>query len=134
MIACAVWLVNKKTKKKFCPICAGVVFTWLWLLIGVFLGFLAVDKYQLITGILMGGTIVGAMSKLEKLIEQKFILIWKTLFTISGFMMVYGLLSIDWTFFLVSAILIIIFTFVFKTKEISVEINKEIEEKMKNCC
>ena len=51
---------------KICPVCAGVLLTWLWMLLGMGYGFLSVEKYQIITAILMGGSVVGITNKLEE--------------------------------------------------------------------
>ncbi len=93
----------------------------------------------------MGGTIVGAMFKLEQFIKPKFILIWKTTFVILGFLAVYGLIISNWLIFAIGAILAAIATFIFKAsraqKQESEQASlaesrraKELEEKMKNCC
>ena len=61
-----VWLINKKLSMKICPVCAGVLLTWLWMLLGMSYGFLSVEKYQIIIAILMGGSVVGITNKLEE--------------------------------------------------------------------
>lgn len=142
LITPIIWLINKKLKFKICPICAGVSLTWLWLLTGIKLNLLNSADYQLLVAILMGGTVVGLMFKLEQFIKLKFVLIWKTLFVVLGFMVVHSLISSDWVVFLVSAILIVIVTFIFKVSKLSLEnkklddisSTKKLEEKMKNCC
>lgn len=59
-----VWGFNKKLPVKICPICAGVSLTWLWMLLGMGYGLLPIEKYQLVTAILMGGSVVGITDKL----------------------------------------------------------------------
>jgi hypothetical protein len=66
IIVFAVWLINKKLPIKICPICAGVSLTWLWMLLGMGYGMLSIEKYQLVTAILMGGSVVGITNKLEE--------------------------------------------------------------------
>lgn len=61
-----VWVSNKILPLKICPICAGVSLTWLWMLFGMSYGFLSVEKYQIVTAILMGGSVVGITNKLEE--------------------------------------------------------------------
>ena len=61
-----VWVINKKLPIQICPICAGVSLTWLWMLFGMSSGMLSIEKYQLMTAILMGGSIVGITNKLEE--------------------------------------------------------------------
>lgn len=74
IITFAVWLANRKLSVKICPICAGVLLTWLWMLFGMGYGLLSIEKYQLITAILMGGSVVGITNKLEekyKILKEK---------------------------------------------------------------
>jgi len=132
-------LVNKLLSFKICPICAGVFLTWIWLLIGMKLNLLLTTNYQLLTAILMGGTVVGSTFKLEQFIKPKFILIWKTIFVILGFLAVYGLLSSAWIVFIIALVLAVLTTLVFKIKKGSEkkpesEQTRILEEKMKNCC
>jgi len=60
------WAMNKKLPIKICPICAGVSLTWLWMLLGMGYGLLSIEKYQLITAVLMGGSVVGITNKLQE--------------------------------------------------------------------
>ena len=116
--------------------------TWFWLLVGIKLNLLSSADYQLPTAILMGGTVVGLMFKLEQFIKIKFVLIWKTLFVALGFMVVHSLMFANWMIFLVSAILVVLLTFILKVSKTTLEnqklhevsSSKELEEKMKNCC
>jgi len=66
LIVFVTWFINKKLSIKICPICAGVSLTWFWMLFGIGYGLLSIDKYQLITAILMGGSVVGITNKLEE--------------------------------------------------------------------
>lgn len=134
-----VWVINKILHKKVCPICAGVSLTWLSIFFGIFFGKLSIIFYQIPLAILAGGTVVGAMSKLEPFIKVKFILIWKTIFVVSGFLAVYSLITSDWITFLVTVLIDIIVTIVYKTRDMEKEnIDsknvQELKEKMKNCC
>src|SRR3989344_8267180 len=137
IITLLIWSLKKVLPFNVCPICAGVFLTWLWMLVGMFLGLLSTENYQLITAVLMGGTVVGLMSKLEQFIKPKFVLIWKALFVALGFVAVYSLISVDWIIFLVGVILAVAFTFAFKIPKVrqenqESEKRKELEEKMKN--
>mgnify|MGYP001558456818 CR=1 FL=1 len=67
IITLLMYLINKYSKLKICPICAGVTLTWAWLLAGMWFGLLSVDKYELITAILMGASIGGVVNELKKL-------------------------------------------------------------------
>ena len=139
IITSIVWLVKNKLKFEICPICIGVTLTWLWILIAMNLGKLSIIDYQLPTAFLMGGTVVGLMSKLEQFIKIKFILFWKTLFVALGFMAAYNLLFGSWMIFVIGIVLAVTITLVLKT-HITLEENqktkqaKELEEKMKKCC
>ena len=121
LITPVIWLVSKKLKFKICPICAGVSLTWFWLLVGIKLNLLSSADYQLPTAILMGGTVVGLMFKLEQFIKIKFVLIWKTLFVALGFMVVHSLMFANWMIFLVSAILVVLLTFILKVSKTTLE-------------
>src|SRR3990172_11512216 len=136
IITFSVWFVNKKLPFKICPICAGVALTWLWFLIGMFAGNLPVSSYQLPMAILMGGTVVGLMSKLEKFIKPNCVLLWKTVFVVSGFSAFYGLIMGEWTFFALGAVLAVVVTLIFKKHSAEpagekTEQLKELEEKKK---
>jgi hypothetical protein len=131
-----IWLANKKLPVQVCPICAGTTLTWLWIFAGLSTGKLSTADFQMPLAILAGGTVVGAMSKLEAKIKTESMLVWKTLFVMSGFGAVYGLVSGKWALIIGGVILNAVITLVFK-KPISKANNgstKELEEKMKGCC
>lgn len=67
IITLVVYLINKNSKLKICPICVGVTLTWAWILAGMWFGLLSVDKYEFITAILMGASIGGIVNELKKL-------------------------------------------------------------------
>ena len=136
IITLAVWLVNKKLPIQVCPVCAGVFLTWLWMFIGMSLGKLLIANYQLPVSVLMGGTVVGLMSKLEQFINLKFVLIWKMIFVVSGFTAVYSLITDQWGIFAIGVIVDIVVTLIFKTYGAEKEnLNlKKLKEKIKNCC
>jgi len=109
------------------------------MLFGIFLGKLSVTDYQLPASILAGGTVVGLMSKTEGLIKQKFILMWKVIFSLSGFWAVYNLVSGKWVMLAVGIGIGIVATLIFKnseTKKKNKDMNKskELENEMENCC
>ena len=139
ILTSAIWLVKNKLKFEICPICAGVTITWLWMLFAMNLGKLSTTDYQLPTALLMGGTVVGSMSKLEQFIKPKFVLVWKTMFVVSGFLAAYNSIFTNWTIFSVGVALAVVSTLLFKThttlkENQKSEQAKELEEKMKNCC
>src|SRR3989338_2064677 len=144
IITFIVWLIKNKYKLEVCPICAGVLLTWLWLLVGMKLNLLSTTNYELLAGILMGGTVVGLMTKLEKHIKPRFVLWWKTIFVLAGFTAVYSLLSSQWMYFIIDLVVVSICTFVCTIKKgkvlqepfVGEESNelKKAEDKLKNCC
>lgn len=70
VLALLVWVFNKIFTLKVCPICAGVTLTWLWMLFGMWFGFLSVSGYEFITAILMGASIGGIVTELKKLFPK----------------------------------------------------------------
>ena len=137
-ITILVWIANRTLPLPFsiCPICAGVTGTWLWLMGAHFWGY-QIDL--IIPAMLMGGTVVGVMSKLERLIEPKFVLVWKTVFVVSGFLAVNSLIMNQWLGLVLGVIIALVFTFSFKIRKIksskqTSDQTKELEQKMKNCC
>ncbi len=138
VITILIWVVNRTLLLPFsiCPICAGVAGTWVGLIGAHFLGY---QIELIISAMLMGGTVVGVMSKLERLIEPRFVLVWKTVFVVSGFLTANSLITGNWPILVGGIILVLIITLTFKTKK--VKLNKqeskqteELKQKMKNCC
>jgi len=138
IITSIVWLIKSKLKFKICPICVGVALTWLWMFIGMLSGKLSIITYQLPTALLMGGTVVGSMFKLEQFIKPKFLLFWKMVYVIFGFLAMYNLLIGNWVVFVIGIIIIVVITFVFKIygkeKKQNSEKSKQLEKMMENCC
>ncbi|HEY4476916.1 MAG TPA: hypothetical protein VJB69_02990 [Candidatus Paceibacterota bacterium] len=131
-------LINRFLPLSLCPICAGVSGTWAWLLIAHWLAY-RIDLT--IPALLMGGTVVGSMSKLERFVEPKFVLVWKTTFTSLGFLVAYSLLVGKWLILAGGMTLALIVTLVFKIRESEPgrgnQESKQAEElrkKMENCC
>lgn len=126
-----VWGINKIRVKKFCPICAGVSITWLWLLIALFFGY---HFDTLLIGILMGASVVGLMYKLETTV-------WAHAFAAVGFAAVYFLLNQNWLWFGISLVLTVTLGIWQKPRKVILPtervINskaKEIEKKLEECC
>lgn len=131
-----VWLVNRILPFAVCPICAGVSGTWLWLMVAYFWGYPVVLT---IPALLLGGTVVGAMSKLERFVEPKFVLVWKTAFVISGFWAANGLITGNWLIFAMGIILTLAATLTCKIRKIKIdkpesERVEKLKNKMENCC
>lgn len=135
-----VWVINKTLSTRVCPICAGVSLTWLWMLAGMSFGWLAVASYQLLTAVLMGGSVVGVAYQTEKFLHaSRSTLLWKTIFIPTGFAAVYSLVSFWWTGFIVATVLMQVFAFKFMMPRRSIRgpKSKKVEEltrKMKDCC
>ncbi|MFZ2150182.1 MAG: hypothetical protein WAV15_03410 [Minisyncoccia bacterium] len=66
-----VWLSNKILPVRVCSICAGVTLTWVWMLSGVWFGFLSASRYEFIIAILMGASIGGIVTELKKLFLKR---------------------------------------------------------------
>ncbi|MDP3999789.1 MAG: hypothetical protein Q8P76_04365 [bacterium] len=133
-----VWLFNKISPFKVCPICAGVSGTWLWLLAAMANGWLSVNSYQLPVGILMGGSVVGIAYQLEKrLPENRSPLIWKTIFIPLGFLVAYYLVLFDWMTFAIFLAIELLFVWLYfrlashQPKNVQVE---KLEKQMEKCC
>ena len=134
------WLINRILPFNICPICAGVSGTWLWMLVGKFLGY---EIDMIILAMLMGGSVVGIAYQIEKRLPINHSpLLWKTLFIPVGFVATYGILSAWWSVSILLAtfliVLILRFTEQIKSSETTPEEqNPEVEElkkKMKDCC
>lgn len=138
-ITVAAWVIRKTAKLNICPICAGVSLTWLWMLLGLWFGKLPPGDYRLLVAVLLGGTVVGSMSKLEQSIKPKFVLIWKTIFTVSGFLAAHGLLGGDWLVVAAGIVLASIATLIFKVRKVKTDGSESeqverLKQEMKNCC
>lgn len=122
-----VWVADKFLPFQICPICTGVAGTWIWLLIGYFIG------YQInptIIALLMGGSVVGVAYKIE--LGKKL----KTLFIPAGFILVYSILIKEWLIFFVSLVFLLVILFLPKNgkKGSDKEKIEELKKKMDNCC
>ena len=128
--------------KKICAICAAVSITWIGLLVGYFLKW---HDNIMIIGILMGGSVVGIMSKMEKYFQKKQLAnFWlvRLLIIIFGFLGVYLTLTAQWSTLATVAVLAVIIGFLtlFFVKEqkpivvVGEEQKKTLKEKMEHCC
>ncbi|MDP2668558.1 MAG: hypothetical protein Q8P07_01870 [bacterium] len=139
-LAGIVFLLNKISGCRICPICAGVAGTWFWVLSGIWSGALSAEDYLLITAILIGGSVVGIAYQLEKkLPPDASALLWKLMFIPAGFLAAYGLLSFEKALVFAGAVLIVILFAAFFKKSFSRPekhnpVADELAQKMKNCC
>lgn len=160
LLAAASDFIKGVVGRKVCAICAAVSLTWLWLLV---LWFLEIEVDILLIAILMGGSIVGAMYKVEEIFKkkkwEKFWLV-RLLIILGGTALVYFLLKGATCLFLSTALILLVvawFMWVLsltvkrgggpaspdasqggpespvKSKRLSRAIS-ELEEKLKNCC
>ena len=122
------WIGNRTLPLPFsiCPICAGVAGTWLWLMGAHFLDY---QINLIIPAMLMGGTVVGVMSKLERFIEPKFVLVWKTIFVASGFLAVNSLIMNQWLGLGLGVIIALTLTLSFKFRKI--KLGKQTADQIK---
>ncbi|OGI60961.1 hypothetical protein A2814_02655 [Candidatus Nomurabacteria bacterium RIFCSPHIGHO2_01_FULL_38_19] len=67
LLTLAVWVINKKSPIRICPLCVGVTLTWLWMLLGMWFGLLSIDRYEILTAVLMGASIGGIVTELKKM-------------------------------------------------------------------
>ncbi len=137
------FFIKKKFFIKICPICVGVFTTWFILYIGLLTGMLDMELFQLPVAILMGASVAGIATALEKsLKKENFALIWKSLFIPFGFAFMFSLVSFSWRqvgLFTICLFFIIIFFLKIgnkkiKSKQKSKETMEELKEKLKNCC
>ncbi|MBI2634023.1 MAG: hypothetical protein HYW80_01795 [Parcubacteria group bacterium] len=130
----AVIAVNRLVSKKFCPICAGVSLTWLWLAAALFLG---LHNDRILLAILMGGSVIGIMYMLKRTP-------WAHLYAVFGFSSVYFLLEESWFWFGMTLLPAIFLGLWQRQKPMAIgvssgnaEINEkveEIEKKLEECC
>jgi len=131
-----VWLFNKVAPLKICPICAGVSGTWLWVLLGIYAGWLEAESWRLIA---MGGSVVGIAYQLERrLPSHRSSLLWKTLFIPAGFLAVYSLIFSWWITAALALLWLLGVTVAFlrvfvhtRTEDTKI---KELEKEMQKCC
>ena len=135
-----VWLLNRVLPFKVCQICAGVSGTWLWMLLGMLINRLPSTDYQLPIAILMGGSVVGLAYQFERhlLKNEKYHLLWKTLFIPLGFLTVYLVVNFYWTLAIPSLLFLIGLAWIFGRRssrhQPASEAVEKLEKKMKKCC
>lgn len=92
VITGVVWLVNKLSSLKICPVCAGVSGTWIVLSVLILTGVLHHPSDMLRLAILMGGTVVGIAYQGEKKLRwaNDNPIFWKLIVVGLGFPAVYA--------------------------------------------
>lgn len=136
-ITAVVWLANKFLPFTVCPICAGSFLTWVGLVGAYFAGY-TVDLT--IPAILMGGSVVGIASALEKNSRRPAgaSLFFKTLFIPAGFVAAYSVLERQWVVLLFAVVILVLLSLVFSflrdTADSPQKGSSELEKRMKDCC
>ena len=90
------FLVRRMAAPWLCPLCTGVAGTWLWLLGAHLVGF---DVDMRVPAILLGGSVVGLASLMEKLLPDRgetYLLVWKTMFVTGGFATAWFVAILNW--------------------------------------
>lgn len=134
------WGARRMFGIRLCPICAGVASTWLWILGGIYIGWLETDNWRLVAALAMGGSVVGSAYQLEKrLSPNQSALLWKMLFIPMGFVVAYGFAIAWWAACFGGLFAGAILTWIFfrvphKRHATSPRVVEELEDKMKNCC
>ncbi len=115
LITFGAWLMGRMGWAKICPICAGVLITWVWILVGIYAGILEGDNWLRLVTMAMGGSVVGFAYFMEKrMLARRSIgeggppgrsaVLWKAIFIPTGFLGVYGVLSGLWLLVLGAAV------------------------------
>ncbi|MDP2587261.1 MAG: hypothetical protein Q8P33_00605, partial [bacterium] len=85
-----------------CPVCVGVLLTWIGFLAAAYLG-QPIDLT--IPAVMMGGSVVGFTYYLEKKLNaRRFINAWRVFFVVFGFVTVYALIREEWVWFVITAV------------------------------
>lgn len=141
LISCLAWLTRRILKvSAICPVCAGVTGTWLWIVAGMYFGWLDAEGWQMIAAIAMGGSVVGIAYKMEKRLSPRCSpMVWKTLFIPTGFVAVYSVLLWWWAGFAVSFSLCVVWLLSCFRKQSHNPVARsaaiaDLENKMKNNC
>lgn len=140
-ISAFAWLTRRILKvSAICPVCAGVTGTWLWIVAGMYFGWLDAEGWQMIAAIAMGGSVVGIAYQMEKRLSLRCSpMLWKMLFISTGFVLVYSILLWWWAGFAVSFSLCVVWLLscIKKSQQDSARDSaavKMLEDKMKNNC
>ena len=148
-ITLLMWCANRILPFRVCPICAGVLGTWVGLII-VYLSGHTIDLA--VPALLMGGSVVGIVYQFEKKLPAgRSPLLLKTLLIPAGFLAAYSILAQRWSVLLVALIFLLGMSFIFFSQKRNLSSSKEavaapeenephslrrkeLENKMKNCC
>jgi hypothetical protein len=126
------------TRRKICPICAGVFLTWLWMLIGYYV--FAYNADVRVIALLMGGSVVGAAYTLEKrLPPSRSPGLWKLIVVPVGFAAVHGVLTEQLSLIITGLIVLLSAAWYFlrggqKDAPHNRSVVRKLEDQLKNCC
>ncbi|MDO8593715.1 MAG: hypothetical protein Q7R59_02375 [bacterium] len=127
-VSAVVWLLNKILPFTVCPICAGVLLTWVGLVGAHFAGY---EVSLVVPALLMGGSVVGVTYQLEKKLDKPSLL-WKVLFIPAGFIAAYALLEQLWIVFFLAIGFLLLTSLAFLSSHS--EASRDTEKKMEDCC
>lgn len=131
-------LIKKFAGISVCPICSGVLLTWLWIFAGTIFGLLDIGSWKIILAMLMGGSVVGVSGQIEKRLTDAVRLLWKFFFIPLGFLAVWSILSGEWILAIGElAIMFFFAVWAFWRGEALTgdsESVRKLRESMKNCC
>lgn len=137
-LTAVVWGANKFLPFSVCPICAGSLITWVWLVAAYFAGY---EIDLTVPAILMGGSVVGVAYQLEKRFSDVLPatrLLWKVFFMPVGFVAMYAVLEGQWIVFVSSAAFLAAISarLIFPRRQAGLheESIEALEKSMKDCC
>lgn len=132
----AVFRAGRFGRKGVCPICVGVSLTWIWELVVLW-------QYgwgdSAIIAMLMGATVVGVTSQLERhLPNPSWVFLWKALFIPAGFITMYGIFERAWAVGVLGLVLgVAVYLAFFRRSQKAAEVSQtaaDLEKKMEQCC
>ncbi|MBI5405514.1 hypothetical protein HY972_00540 [Candidatus Kaiserbacteria bacterium] len=129
------WLAKRVLRIEICPVCAGVLLTWIGLVGAYFAGY-RIDP--VIPALLMGGSVVGIAYQLEKKLRSAPTgapLLFKMLFIPAGFVSAYAVLEQEWAVLLFATAFLLLLPLLFfgKTGPRPEGVG-DIEKRLKDCC
>ena len=144
-VTLVLYLFNKTSPFKVCPICAGVSLSLLWVSIGFYNGMLPDAGWTMLLAILMGGTVVGIAYQAEKTFRwaKENNVLSKTLIIVAGLPLVYlAIENLALGTILIEAVLmaiLIYFFFIKKSGNIGPHSNdgktiSDLEKQLEECC
>ena len=138
LVTLAAWLLRTKLSLNVCPPCAGVAGTWLGLLVALKLDLVSPEGYELLIASLMGGTVVGIMYKVDRLINSGLSWWGKLLMMMVGFSIVYIVLESNYWYliliFVVPVVTLLVKLFYPRPKLINKKKASSLKADLSDCC